>query len=61
MVTPWEGVPRVSGVIKAGTRADGDQRKNDMVRSVQEKSQPAVFDPPGPSIGSCATPDDRII
>ena len=31
------GVPRVSGVIKTGTRTDRDQTMNDKVRSVREK------------------------
>jgi uncharacterized protein (TIGR00106 family) len=31
------GVPRVSGVIKTGTRTDKDQTMNDKVRSVQQK------------------------
>jgi uncharacterized protein (TIGR00106 family) len=31
------GVPRVSGVIKTGTRTDRDQTMNDKVRSVKEK------------------------
>jgi len=31
------GVPRVSGVIKTGTRTDRDQTMNDKVRSVQQK------------------------
>ncbi len=31
------GVPRVSGVVKTGTRTDRDQTMNDKVRSVKEK------------------------
>ena len=33
------GVPRVSGVIKTGTRTDRDQTMNDKVQSVRDKMQ----------------------